>query len=222
MIVHAFSDYVPQMRDTFRRMMLARETWKAQRWIDRPVHDEEVRLFTDNFGKVPYIKDVINAASDLCEPQDIVIFTNSDICCRTDTAERVASTLQNIAATFCFRRDFRELNTPIPDAAIQQGSLYAGSDLKAFRVFWWRSVRDRLPDMLLAREAWDAVFRTLIQETHSGADCESRDLIYHERHGSVWEDARNRYSIPSQLHNLRLAKVFFAQRRINPRTFGIP
>lgn len=202
-------------------MDLARRTWSVQPWKEIPVGDDDVRCFIDHMGRVPFVKDIINFASRDKDDKDIIVLTNADICVSQNCSFKITGAMQCISAAYCFRRDFPILNEPLKDPAIKHGHHYCGSDLYAFRVGWWRQYVDEFPDMMLGREAWDSVFRILIEMTHPGQDCTLHNLIYHERHASVWENPRNRRSIPSQIHNINLAKAWMLSFGHNPSSIGL-
>jgi hypothetical protein len=221
MIYHVFSDYIPRHPDTKRRMLVARRTWARQPWTEIPVPDLNVRLYQDKMGKVPHVKDLIETGVSGKSNDDIIVFTNSDICVSSDCSFKIVMALQAIDAGYCFRRDFRRLEHPIPDSMIHTGYQYCGSDLYAFRVGWWRAYGHEFPDMLLGREAWDSVLRLIIEETHPKQNPTLHNLIYHERHGSVWENPANRRTIPSQLFNINLARSFCYAIGFDPRRIGV-
>lgn len=202
-------------------MRLASRTWQTQPWIEIPILEDAGRVYQDHGGRVPYIKDLLNAATRAKEKDDIIVFTNADICVASNCSFVIVAALQSVNAVYCFRRDFHRLDTPLPDPIIRSGAHYVGSDLYAFRVSWWKRWRDTFPDMLLGREAWDAVLRILIDQTHPGLNCTVYDLIYHERHGSTWENPANRRSLPSQLHNVRLARTWLISCGVDPRSIGV-
>lgn len=224
MIYHVYTAYEPGDLETQRRHKVAQLTWQRQPWQERPVHDADMpRLWNERGRKFPYVKDVLDAGSAGLPLETIVVYTNADNMVRGDCCAVVAEALQNADACYCYRRDFHHrVETPIRDDEYAKGLDYAGSDLVAFRVGWWLHNRVEMPDMIMATEAWDAVIRTLIDETNPGATTRLRDIICHERHGSYWENPAHRYKLKSQLHNLGLAKAFFWERGINPRQFGIP
>lgn len=224
MIYHVYTDYEPGDLETQRRHAVARETWKRQPWQERPVRDDQAgRLWNERGRKFPFVKDVFNVGCDGLRDDDIVVYTNADNMVRSDCCAVIVEALQNVDACYCYRRDFHHrVLSPIPDADYEKGLDYAGSDLKAFRVDWWRRFRDEMPDMLMATEAWDAVMRTLIDEVNDPAVTRLHNLICHERHASYWENPAWRYKLKGQLHNLGLAKAFFMERGINPKQFGIP
>ena len=200
---------------------MAKRTWARQPWTEIPISDHQVRCYQDPKGKVPDIKSIIGLAVTDKKDEDIIILTNSDICVSSDCSIKIAVAMQSISAAYCFRRDFRRLPDILPDAAIQRGHQYCGSDLYAFRVGWWRKYENEFPDMLLGREAWDAVLRVLIEQTHPKQNPTVYNLIYHENHASVWENPINRRSIPSQLYNIDLARSFCWGVGFDPRKIGL-
>jgi len=221
MIYHVHSAYTPKNSETARRMQLAKLTWSTQPWKEIPVFDSEVRVFQDRGGKVPYVKDILDKGAQGKDPSDILVFTNSDICVRSNCAMMIAAALQGISAAYCFRRDFGRLNGPLPDKAIPKGHPYVGSDLYALRVGWWKHYREDFPDMLLGRECWDAVLRLLIDYTSPGQHPTLQNLIYHEWHASTWEAPQNRGSLASQQYNQGLARAWMRAWGYNPRSIGI-
>jgi len=221
MIYHAFSDYTPANPDTKRRMRLAKITWGTQPWIEIPIHDHQVRMYQDHKGSVPYVKDLLQIAIAEKENDDIIVFTNADICVSSNCAFKITMGLHAIDAVYCFRRDFQKLIGVIPDSMIPKGAHYVGSDLYAFRVGWWRTYKNEFPDMLLGREGWDSILRLLIEDTHPNQNPTLQNLIYHERHGSVWENPVNRRTIPSQIHNINLGRKFCYSIGFDYRKIGL-
>ncbi|MDB6110584.1 MAG: hypothetical protein JWR69_2334 [Pedosphaera sp.] len=225
MIHHVYTAYAPSDPDTARRQRIAQATWPRQPWKECPVADADLpRLWQEKGRSFPYLRDLFDAGCQGCRDEDILVYTNADIMVRSDCCAKIAEALQTVDACYCYRRDFHHrVESPIPDADYAKGLDYAGSDLKAFRVIWWRAYREDMPDMLIGNEAYDPVLRQLIDETNGAENgTRIRDVICHERHGSYWENPKHRYTLKSQLHNLGLAKAFFVARGIDPRRFGIP
>jgi hypothetical protein len=203
-------------------MQVAQSTWQNQLWRECPVDDASLpRLFRDGGRSYPYVKDLFDFAVKGCGQDEVIVFTNSDICVRSNASSIIAAELQDRTALYSFRRDFAILKEPLPDAQIATGHPYAGTDLKAFRASWWKKYRDSMPDMLLGNEAWDSVMRVLIEKTHQGQNLGVDNLIYHEKHPSRWENPKQRYALPSQLHNLRLAYPWFKKQGYRPEQFGV-
>lgn len=224
-IVHCWSQYEPADRDTRRRHAVAQASWRDQPWRDLPIADASLpRLFTCGTKRLPYVKDLLDRACVALSDTDIVVFTNADIGVAPDCAIRIVAALQLNDATYAFRNDFAYvIAEPLSSERIRDGVQYAGSDLFAFRAGWWRSYRKLYPDALLGAEAWDACLRVLIEATNDAKPLSLPHLIYHERHGGVqyWEHPANRYTLASQRHNLKLARLFLASCGHNPASFGI-
>lgn len=222
-LFHAYCDYVPRDSETQRRMDLAKLSWKTQPWTEVPLRDGEMpRMFDDGIRKVPYIKDMLDMACNGKSGDDVIVLTNSDIHVRSDISRRIEEAMNNSDAAYCFRRDFHHrITQPIEDHMFVRGHDYAGSDLYVFKVKWWNEHKYEYPDMLNGTEAWDAVMRVLIEKTNWGKKVMMKDVIAHERHGSTWEASANRYSLPSQKHNLRLAWEWFMNRNIDPTRYGL-
>lgn len=223
---HSWSRYTPSDPDARRRHALAQSTWVKQPWIDKGVTDDQLpRRFTERDRTFPYIRDIFDYACKNAEPRDIIIYTNADIGVVSDICFQVAVALQSNQAGYSFRRDLHKKVVAVPsDEDIRQWHHYPGTDLFFFRVEWWKANRTRMPDMIPAREAWDACFRILMTITHPGAQLASLDLCWHERHGGAngyWEAPHNRYTLPGQVHNLHLAKQFMRSCGYNPSQFGV-
>jgi hypothetical protein len=203
--------------DDLRRNDLAIQTWSEAHGTvkNMPVYDEQLpRLFEDSNGrKVPYVKDIIDFAF-VRGNLGHIIFTNTDTC----AAPRIMARIGIGHFGWGHRRDFKQLTRALTAEEVKTGEHYPGTDLFVIPRDWWKENRKKMPDMLIGSEAWDCVLRELMRET---GGVEFKDLIYHERHDSVWERAENRYSLKSQRYALGLAKQFFAQRGINPAKFGI-
>ncbi len=222
MIVHPYTAYDPHDEDARQRMALAKLTWQKQRWLEFPIYDNQLpRLWREEGRQFAYIKDVFDYVCAPAAPDDIICYTNADICVRSDCALMVATRMQHVDACYSFRRDFPKLVTPLADSLIPQGQHYPGSDLKAFRKRWWTAHRGEMADMILGLEAWDPLMRILIEDTHKGCDVELPLTHYHQRHGSYWEARDNRYRLRGQLYCLRLAKQWLMKRGRNPANFGI-
>ena len=88
---------------------------------------------------------------------------------------------------------------------------------------WWRIHREKMPDMLIAREAWDAVFAVLAEEWADGvaldktsnselwhtSKAHTANVCWHKDHFSPWQMDRME---PKNRYNRDLARAFFAER----------
>lgn len=184
--------------------------------------DEELpRLWKEEGRQFAYIKDVFDKACEGKNPTDIIIYTNADIHCRNDCRQMVHIYLNNSTACFAYRRDFARLDAPLRYADYELGLAYAGSDLAAFKVIWWRIWRSHMADMILGLEAWDPIFRTLVQITNPGKKVDVENVIGHERHNSYWERKENRHRLRGQQYCRTLARQWLQAHGINPAIHGL-
>lgn len=224
MLIHLWSLFTPKDSGASARHLLARSSWEKQRWSEFPVADSDLpRLFTEGKKRLPFIRDLFDAGVTKADPEDIVVYSNSDIAFCDLAVPRIALALQVNDAGYSFRRDLAPRTTLPTEDEIEQGIEYCGTDVFFFRVHWWTSYRDRLPDLLIAREAWDACLRVLIESTNSEKPLSLPNLCWHVRHSGDghWESPNNRYTLPGQSHNLNLAKRFLISFGLNPASFGI-
>lgn len=185
--------------------------------------DNLPRLWEEEGRKFPFVRDVFDFACLGLPDGDIMVYTNADICVRSDCALRIAQAMQDTDALFSMRRDFNEdFSEPIPDDAIARGDAYVGSDLYAFRVHWWRVQRKNFPDLIVALELWDACMRKLIELTNYGKPFSLPDTNYHRRHASYWETAENRYRLQGQIYCLKTGSAWLRSYNINPTSYGVP
>ncbi len=224
---HVWVDHPSTNPDEIKRRKLAQKTWKKT-YQDNPnvrtlpvLYDQLPRLFDDGQRKLPYVKDVVEFAFRFSPHKgDFIIFTNSDICFSEVVAKEIGNMMKGRSCAYAYRRDFSKLDKPLTPGEIIAGEDYCGTDVFIFTVKWWNDNIASVPDMLMGCEAWDPVMRQLMHETDSNVGI-FKDLFYHQRHASVWEQAENRYTLRSQIHNLDLAKGFFNARRIDTAQFGI-
>lgn len=217
-LIHVYSQPTKVDSSTARRNGVAEMTWQSEYRVDNwnpiPVRDDSLpRLFEDKTRKLPYIKDLIDAGVENARgDDDIVVLSNTDTCFINNLSHRIREGLDKSDAIYSFRRDFTRLDHQLTSDEVVRGALYSGCDLYAFRVGWWKKHRSTFPDMVIGCEAWDWVMRVLMDETNKDRPCKFTDLIYHERHDSLWERPTNRRYLPGQKHNRALAREFLMPR----------
>ena len=221
-MIHAYSRYTPADPETRRRNSLAERSWRNQLWFELPIADDDCpQLWVEDGRRFPFVKGFFDKACFGLADDEIVVYTNSDIICRSDCSSMLAAFMQDTHACYCFRRDFHSRVDRLPtDDEFQRAVPYAGSDLYAFRVAWWNAVRHDFPELIFGFEAWDTCLRHLIRLTNPGR-IEVKDLICHERHASRWEQPANRRTLPGQVHCLRESFKWLVAHGINPSQHGI-
>ena len=175
-------------------------------------------MWTKDEGKrLPFLQDVVEHAVYAARDEDWVLLTNTDTCFVPNLVCRLEAGLAGHKCGYSHRRDFPRLERLLTADEAAAGHRYVGKDLFVFRRAWWEAHRNEMPDMIYGAEGWDALLSVLIDESHGKV---WDDIIYHERHGSYWEKSENRYSVPSQIHCLDLAKKFCVKHGIDQGKHG--
>lgn len=224
MILHIWIQYVPEDSSAQQRISTAAATWRSQLWRETPIrYDQLPRIFTDTAGAVPYARDIFDFGCKAAEETDIVCFTDTDLCLRSNCSLIIASNMQETPACYCLRREFsHDFFSPKPDAEIETGQDLGATDLFAFRPAWWRANREKMPDMLIARQSWDPILRMIMDSTTPpGAAC-LHNLTYHRLHESVWLKPQNRYASASQQYNIRLGVDWCRKYGVDGRAWQLP
>lgn len=219
--------------DELARNAVARYTWDYHfsqgRVIEMPVQPGDLLRSSAPIKDtriVPFFKDLFEWGVAHAMPEDIVVYCNRDIGL---TSQAVPLLIQGVArgrgVTCCPRRwlhpkpgrMYLDLVNCRPDG---------GFDAFAVTPAWWQGNRDKLPDMLIGREAWDTVFRAVAEEWadqsprarqlagNPAAWLRSKaytdHVCWHRSHQSNW--IQERLTAPGQLLNRRLAREFFLTR----------
>ena len=219
-IVHVWSDYlsVPCDPETERRNAFARETWadayKSGNWVPHRV-TKVGRTSQSAFGDtrdLPFVKDMLRQAMDLCQKNDIVLLTNADICLMPDIESQVVEAVSRAGACHAARWNFAgRLTKKLKTAEeLKKGVWFAGTDLVAFTKEWLEQHLDEFPDIVLACECWDLVMRNLIK-VYSGI--ELHEAIYHEIHQAYWYKPQHFKTNPGNEHNRKLSESWFNKYR---------
>lgn len=221
-LLHVANIYEPKDAQTKRRVSVALDTWKRLyefgQLLPFPVTDTMLgrssKTELNDTRTLPYLKDMFDWSCRFAQPEDIVIFSNSDVGVVQDLPQRILAHFEcpTRGADFGWRHNFY---APIDDVMIRvdHGFKDGGVDLVAFKPWWWQKYRDYMPDMIVACEAWDWVMRLLVEEAHPGMGVGMSDLIFHEWHDPIRSTlAGFRSTNPGQVHNIRLARDFFVAR----------
>ena len=221
-IAHVYSFFTPHLDSDKKRLQVAAYTWREQKWDERPIMDSDLRrLFNETPNKtLPFVRDIIDKGIEGLLFEDIVIFTNSDTAVSTDCTKQIKARLKKVPAIYCYRRDFDPFFEAIPDDKIKEGFDAPGSDLYAFTVEWWKANRLKFPLMVLAREGWDSILRTVIDEKGDYPKTRMENLIYHARHEAMWEKPELRHVLAGNIFNYQRAVEFLKPRGIDPKRFG--
>jgi len=221
-IYHITSLYKSYDIETNRRSEFAQKNWKK-------LYENKKIIPCLNYSKIndtemPKIKDLFESGYNMClNDNDIIMYTNSDICLTEDLYQKVVESCNKYECTFSFRKDFTILNEPmdknmIENAKYSNGSIKPkGADLFAVTKSWWEKWRDYLPDdQVIGRPTWDWIFRIAMGKSiegdivfsqsfeEQGTICETPNISYHEIHDSYWEKPENLFE-ENSIKNTKIA-----------------
>jgi hypothetical protein len=231
-IILTYSEFAPKDDEQAKRNAAAEESWQFHFGnadvIELPVFESDLPRSGRDMGDkdVPFVRDIFDFAVSRAMPEDIVAYINRDIGLTSHSPERLlAGVERGNGVTVCPRRGL-----------FPSGRLYksvrnhkhdGGFDIMAFTLAWWENNREAMPDMLIGREAWDTVFRTIAEEwaddrqlidhvSDSPKDWNKSkaytdDVCWHWPHDSEWDAGRT--TLPGQIHNRELAIKFFEARK---------
>lgn len=232
-LIFVHSLYCPDDSDELRRIENAKRSWDFHfasfEAIELAIHPANVRngdLYGDE-RPTAHIRDLLDAGAAMAMPEDLVVFSNSDIALTVDAPARlIAGVERGKGVTICPRRN---MENPVPGRlyrTVKNCRVDGGMDVIAMTPAWWEEFRTELPDMLIGREAWDLCLRTLAEEWADGGGLRSGisvqpeewwrsrayadDVCWHEPHASFWKVERK--ANPGGAHNRKLARAFFEAR----------
>jgi hypothetical protein len=214
------------------REAVAQASWDHQfqtfDMIDCEVMPARTSADVDDDNPTFFVRDIFDAACEMALAEDIIAYVNTDIGLTTHAPERIlAGVTRGRGATTCPRRNMPGVTPGRLYKTVKNCKTDGGMDCFAMTAAWWKAFRDKMPDMLLGREAWDLCLRTLIEEWADGGAPHSYmtiipgdwwkskaytdDVIWHEPHPSFW--ITNRLKNPGGKYNRALAREFFEARR---------
>jgi hypothetical protein len=198
--MHVFSNY-PMTGDANKRYLVARETWAGR---TRGITDSQLVRW---LAGMPYIKDIIRQATIVAQKDDIIILHNSDICFYDGAIARIEESVRTHGSAYALRHDYDGDPRIIKNPGGHR--IYPGSDMFAFTKKWWQDNQSSFPDMVIGREAWDKIMRTMIQHLKG---VEVPDSIYHFKHKSHW--ITHRMTDKGNVHNRKLAREWLKKRKL--------
>ena len=207
-IIHVTSIYKSDDSNSIRRTNFAKSTWKKLYENNKIIP----AMHYTNKQDIPKIKDLFEYGYSLCvNEDDIIMYTNSDICLTSDLYQKIIDSCNKYDCTFSFRKDFlftldKEMDNVVVEKAKYSGGneTPTGADLFAVTKSWWEKWRNYLPnDQVIGRPTWDWIFRITMGKSiegdivfeqtfeEQGSVCETPNITYHEYHNSFWERPEN-------------------------------
>jgi hypothetical protein len=198
--------------DLHRRHRAARVTWsnlyRSGEVSPLPFLDRDMKRSGKNLGDapLPFIKDIFNWACARVGRDDIILFTNSDICLDPGIVRDIKTSVSKFGCYYGHRVDVRDARVK-PD--LNTAHTYCGADVFAFQPVWWNTAVQNWPDLLLGREGWDAVMKIMMQETGFRA---LRPKCWHEAHASVF-GGNQIHTLRGQVHNRAVTYAWMRQNK---------
>jgi len=208
MIYHVVNTYQPKSKEECARNDFAKSTWSLPLICIEDKHLKRSSLDIGDTRFVPFVKDLFDIAIAKKNVEDIIIFTNTDICLVSDIQAYVNDDQLKNDCYYAARNEFTaDLDHSLNQEEVKQllmHTVLGGGDLFVFRVKWWVTNRDKYPDMLLGCQWWDTILQDLMDQS-----CDEkpilRNIIYHRSHHSFWYRGNNKTENKGQIHNFNIA-----------------
>ncbi len=212
------------------RILNARKTWEtlaekesSYRLVLHELDIENQRTSKDvgDTKPLPFMCDIIDYACEDADDDDVVFWTNSDICLVPETIRELRKKLKNAPCCYSRRIDVQDAKKVrhLDDLALEIP--YAGTDLFAFRVSWWVQHRHEFPDMIYAYDTFDAVMRWKILEHNIHAEMRP-PVGYHEIHVRGVHMPNHLFDTPGRRHNHELCQQFCEENGYQKAISGLP
>ena len=163
-IVHAVNWFLPDDRDGVNRLVRAYGTWRFRpRWRTFLFIEGQYPRSSRDIGdtrNLPYVRDIIDHGVAIGTDAAIIVFTNADICLTAEAPDAVLRAMDGKPCCFARRVDV-ETTKQLAAADLADKPKYFGVDLFAVRPRFWRQHAAELPDVFLACEQWDLVYKHL-------------------------------------------------------------
>lgn len=209
-IIHVFATYEHRnIGDKKRHAEASASWWRAYRnspvpWINVSVPETSLKrnaaTVLGDAKTLPFVRDVIESGIEQAhgQPDDLVVWSNNDVCFTEDITNDIILAGMGWAS----RRDFMAVPRRITKESVKKGYGHPGADLFVFPVSEWAEMRQKLPDMLLAREAFDLIWIHVLQRMGGK---EIKDVLAHSMHQQYWVEHSGD---PSSMHNKSLAEAY--------------
>lgn len=153
---------------------------------------------------VPYIRDLINYASEIAADTDILMLANADIFLMPDAGQAVRAAMNAGDCCYSWRISYRQIPAQVTRTDLAKQKTDWGIDLIAVRRGWWLKHRDEYPDLFIGCGGWDSAMR-LWFERHNQNPCIDPPIYYHKMHESFWKINKTN---PAQSHNQKVYGEF--------------
>lgn len=200
---HGFTPDVDKKRVANAKLSWHRAELADRNWRSIPIWPDFTSRQIGDERSVPYINDLLDHACNIPD-DDIVVWTNLDVCLCMDAPEIIRRKLSNGDCCFARRVDVEDGRKVLMRLDLHHREVHGGTDLFAFRAGWWKKNRHLMPKMFLACEAFDFVLRRIMLAQRPKAEI-TPTILYHEVHEAFWAKGKNLVENPAQRHNRKIA-----------------
>lgn len=208
-IVIGFNSFQPK-----KRQHVALESWKHLKklglidniydiqFVDSDIHkDVDVRtllalqrssqdMVVDSTKRLPVVRDIFDALSSECEPEDYFIFTNNDVIINDNLIKHIKSTEPECFS--CSRLNIEQIDSfeSVLDRKVTplNYEIY-GYDTFVFKNSWWKANNHIFQDYLLGMPVFDNVFGCMMK-IFGGNHPFGNDMppfCFHIAHENTWQ-----------------------------------
>lgn len=216
-ILLTYSKYEPAEIESKRRQDIAQESWS---WH---FGNADVIEIPHTSNEIPTIKEVLDHACKFALAEDIILYVNADAGLTARAVERICEGVARGNGVTCLGTHDLSEAPGVAVKSVANHKLSGGIDGLAVTPQWWKLHRDRMPDMVIGHEGWDACFAALAEEWADGvclpdlsnadlrarSKAHTRDVIWHVDHRAPWEDHR---FTELNKRNRELGRAFFRER----------
>lgn len=218
-IIHAVEQH-EEIR--VKRKLVAQKSWEtvySQGVIGRHYHEHAYVRDARSIGdkrSLPFLKDALEEALNIAEPDDIVFLTNDDTVLHPALPDLLIHHVSRHGPCSSQRCEFASRLPPLsepPEKFAALGRKHMGRDLFAATARWWEEHWDEMGDPILGASDWDLHFACMFR-MHYGIRSSRKNLedvihpaeiprgyIIHEAHRAKWLEPSNVWSAKSQIHN---------------------
>jgi len=131
-----------------------------------------------------FLKDILDAAADLAEDDDYIVYSNLDCPITQDFYSNLLKDDSDIVEYI--RRDCESKDTLEELFAGESWPYATGRDAFAFKKKVYQSLRDYIPDFIIGEPHWDTGLSGLCQKLHKTT--ENLTDVYHIDHARTWDN----------------------------------
>jgi hypothetical protein len=156
--------------------------------------------------KTPKLHELMDYGVSMAMSEDIIVYANLDLAFTVDLPERILRCIQSSRGICVAWRRTMPFNPNQQFLSVKQGLKDGGVDLIAMTPAWWVAHRSKIPEMYVASNYWDWIFRTYCERL-TEHKCYLDDGTYHAPHESFYD--RVKLTTEEQKWNHGRAKFYF-------------